>query len=120
MHAWNSHTLALRGERNRSPRDLWFFGMIQEGPRGLADLVPGEPEMTVEELQEYGIDWNDMENEQLMSHFFAANQQEQLQSNYLQDTHPGVQVDPPVLPLSVELAQFIDNELERRCVSTGM
>ncbi|GBE86435.1 predicted protein [Sparassis crispa] len=35
-HAWNSHRLQIRGERSRSPRDIFLFSMVQDGPRGLS------------------------------------------------------------------------------------
>lgn len=37
--AWNNHTLSFRGERQRSPADMYLFGMIQNGPRGLHILM---------------------------------------------------------------------------------
>ncbi|CAE6411338.1 unnamed protein product [Rhizoctonia solani] len=73
--AWNSHTMALRGEPNRSPKDLWFFGMIQHGPRGLQQLTD-EDAMLADELQNYGIDPEAIENEELMHHFATNNENE--------------------------------------------
>ncbi|KAF5379472.1 hypothetical protein D9615_006551 [Tricholomella constricta] len=52
--AWNHHVLSQRGQRQRSPRDMFFFGMMEHGMRGL----PGEVlEPEVEDVAEFGIDW---------------------------------------------------------------
>ena len=32
-NAWNSHKLQMKGQRERSPCDMFSFGMLQEGPR---------------------------------------------------------------------------------------
>ncbi|KAJ7219900.1 hypothetical protein B0H12DRAFT_1205505 [Mycena haematopus] len=44
--AWNSHDLQIRGERTRSPRDIFLFSMIQDSPRGLERFIepPDETE----------------------------------------------------------------------------
>ncbi|KAJ6525013.1 hypothetical protein B0H19DRAFT_1085131 [Mycena capillaripes] len=44
--AWNSHQLTSRRQRERSPRDLFLFGMLREGPRGISSfLAPDEEEI---------------------------------------------------------------------------
>ena len=35
-HLWNNHKLQFDNERTRSPQDMFFFGMIQNGPWGLS------------------------------------------------------------------------------------
>ena len=32
---WNEHKLQVKGERRRTPRDLFFSSLLQDGPRGL-------------------------------------------------------------------------------------
>ncbi|KAJ6531693.1 hypothetical protein B0H10DRAFT_1861097 [Mycena sp. CBHHK59/15] len=55
--AWNSHNLQIRGEHTRSPRDMFLFSMLQDGPRGLERVVEPVDEV-VEEISTYGIDWD--------------------------------------------------------------
>jgi hypothetical protein len=33
--AWNHHRISLCGETDRSPRDLFLFSVLRDGPRGL-------------------------------------------------------------------------------------
>lgn len=56
---WNTHTMSLRGMRNQSPSELFFFGMVEKGVRG-ARL--DEDVMTTSDLEEYGVDWADIYN----------------------------------------------------------
>ncbi|KAG8720048.1 hypothetical protein FRC09_010182 [Ceratobasidium sp. 395] len=121
MHAWNSHTLALRDTRNASPKDLFFFGMLEHGPRGLDRLVDDQQEMTAEEIEDYGIDWQEMEDQNMMTHFFENNQhgggigplpdQEQ-------DVNEGVTVDAPHAPeIGDDLEYLIDEAIVDRGVN---
>ncbi|KAJ6573194.1 hypothetical protein DFH09DRAFT_916173 [Mycena vulgaris] len=42
--AWNSHQLTIRRQREHSPRDLFVFGMLREGPRGISSFLAPEEE----------------------------------------------------------------------------
>nr|VWP01207.1 Myo-inositol-2-dehydrogenase [Ganoderma boninense] len=66
--AWNFHKIATPGERQRSPRDMFFFGMVQLGTRGLerADENIGNP-------VEFGVDWDALDEPQILDHHDAAN-----------------------------------------------
>lgn len=55
--AWNSHQLTVRRQRERSPRDLFVFGMLREGPRGISSVLAQEEEEVIEDLNDYGVDW---------------------------------------------------------------
>lgn len=66
--AWNDHTLTIRGERQRSPRDMFFFGMIEKGMRGFEDLGDNDDTEEVEDLDSYGIDWEAYEDDTLLTH----------------------------------------------------
>ncbi|KAJ7836220.1 hypothetical protein B0H13DRAFT_2240031 [Mycena leptocephala] len=52
--AWNSHQLTIRRQRERSPRDLFLFGMLREGPRGISSFLTPDEEV-IEDLNEYGM-----------------------------------------------------------------
>ncbi|KAJ7886079.1 hypothetical protein B0H13DRAFT_1580507, partial [Mycena leptocephala] len=65
--AWNSHQLTVRRQRERSPRDLFLFGMLREGHRGISSfLAPLEEE--IKDINEYGIDWEVNEEPELIAH----------------------------------------------------
>ncbi|KAG8724583.1 hypothetical protein FRC09_016912 [Ceratobasidium sp. 395] len=100
--AWNSHTLSLRGERNRSPKDLWFFGMVEHGPRGLRELAQAEEQ--VERWEEFGIDWEAMEDEALMEHWVENNQE----GGVVDHDGAGVYVDPPSVPSLLQVENQVD------------
>ncbi|KAJ7692655.1 hypothetical protein B0H16DRAFT_1352730 [Mycena metata] len=70
--AWNSHDLQIRGERTRSPRDMFLFSMVRDGPRGLEQSVE-PPSEDVEEPAAYGIDWQATDDPQLMTHLLNEN-----------------------------------------------
>ncbi|TFK77632.1 hypothetical protein K466DRAFT_607923 [Polyporus arcularius HHB13444] len=87
--AWNAHMLHVRGEPPASPRELFMFGMVRDGPRGLdfadQDLLP-------EELPNYGIDWDTLADPVLMRHH--------------QESHPATQADAVPLPSIGQPAQL--------------
>jgi hypothetical protein len=35
VNTWNHHRISLRGEPDRSPQDMYVFGMLEDGPRGM-------------------------------------------------------------------------------------
>jgi hypothetical protein len=35
VNTWNHHRISLAGEPDRSPRDMFIFGMLEDGPRGM-------------------------------------------------------------------------------------
>lgn len=53
-HAWNSHKLQIKGERERSPRDIFLFGMVQNGPRGIREVAQTVDEQ-VQDVHEYAL-----------------------------------------------------------------
>lgn len=64
--AWNAHTMDIRGERDRSPKDMFFFGMIQKGWRDLS-LNFDSIDESVDSLAEYGVDWEELDDPALLS-----------------------------------------------------
>ncbi|KAJ7601525.1 hypothetical protein B0H17DRAFT_1165348 [Mycena rosella] len=81
--AWNSHQLTVRRARERSPRDLFLFGMLREGARGISSFLAPEEE-GIEDINEYGVDWEVKNEPELMAHLFENNPQE----------HPDISNDP--------------------------
>ncbi|KAG5349600.1 hypothetical protein C0989_002863 [Termitomyces sp. Mn162] len=65
---WNYHVLAHQNEHCCSPRDMFAFGMQENGLRGLH-----LDETTDGDLEGFGIDWNDIDNTRIRHHHDAHN-----------------------------------------------
>ena len=74
-HSWNNHKLSLKGERRRTPHDIFFFSMIQDGPRGMQHL-PTPPDVPLDDPATYGIGWDVADNTRLMTHLIENNPQD--------------------------------------------
>ncbi|KAJ7251928.1 hypothetical protein C8J57DRAFT_1451539 [Mycena rebaudengoi] len=111
---WNSHNLQIRGERQRSPRDIFLFSMLQDGPRGVehaADVVVDEP---LDDPTTHGIDWDVANDPTLMQHLFTENPQEWEDRNpFAQgpDQFSHVLCDAPDAPFSPEQIAYLDQQL---------
>ncbi|RDX47058.1 hypothetical protein OH76DRAFT_1355006 [Lentinus brumalis] len=70
--SWNAHRLHIRGEQAASPRELFMFGMVRHGPRGM-DIMPDPVNEPVDDPASYGVDWAVLENEALMRHHAESN-----------------------------------------------
>ncbi|KAJ7693242.1 hypothetical protein B0H14DRAFT_3100750 [Mycena olivaceomarginata] len=73
---WNEHKIRFDGERTRSPRDMFFFGMIQNGARGFDELQDGDDD--VGDLDAYGIDWEELHDTDIMAHHAEHNSDHEL------------------------------------------
>lgn len=114
---WNDHKLQMKGSRQRSPRDMFFFGMLQEGLRGVSTHGPADEE--VEDLASYGVDWEVNDNEHLMSHLLDNNPEEWEDDNpFISSSLPGtlteVLCDPPNCPFTEQQVSDLDTALSRR------
>jgi hypothetical protein len=116
---WNNHKLQIRGEPQQTPQEMFFFSMLEDGPRGLSGprqnseggldgLAEGE------DVTLYGIDWEEMEDDQLLAHHFQHNP---IQHNNPFNTAPSalseVECTPPGCPLSAESIHQLDNYLSQ-------
>jgi hypothetical protein len=113
--AWNSHSMAIRGERQRSPRDMFLFGMIQNGSRGL-DILNESIDEDVEDIESYGIDWEAFDDRHIRAHHGNSNPADAADDNPFLTRRPeklsDVEVIEPNCPLSPEQRQFLDVELQ--------
>ena len=115
--AWNAHRLHLRGEPRASPRELFMFGMVRHGPRGLAAVTTPE-DAHVEDLANYGVDWEALEDDTLMAHHFEHNPLPLASSERpFSTTEPPelstVTCDPPRCPLSATQVARLNAHLQR-------
>ena len=66
--AWNNHKLQIRGELQQTPHEMFFFSMIEDGPRGLNGPRQGDQDgLEGGDLYLYGVDWEVMEDDELMT-----------------------------------------------------
>ncbi|TDL17105.1 hypothetical protein BD410DRAFT_816580 [Rickenella mellea] len=125
--AWNSHTLEIQGGRNRSPRDIFFFDMLQLGPRGLHAIEP-QTEEIIENLDAYGIDWEVLDDRRIMEHFHANNphNDSNVTASFTPTEAPPtmshVQVDSPGCPFTADQVAYMDYRLSQLidCTSRHM
>lgn len=66
---WNNHTLARHGCHHQSPSQMYLHGMLQHGLRGVA-VEEEEPE----DIDSFGIDWDDLERSNFRTHHDIHNQ----------------------------------------------
>ncbi|KIM89555.1 hypothetical protein PILCRDRAFT_1904 [Piloderma croceum F 1598] len=75
--AWNAHKMEIRGQCNQSPREMFMFGMIQDGPQGIQQLIaPKEEEQELVDFASYGVDWDVNDDPVLMTHLLQHNPQD--------------------------------------------
>ncbi|KAG1790754.1 uncharacterized protein HD556DRAFT_1433174 [Suillus plorans] len=106
-NAWNMHKMALPdGQWSHSPADLWWFSILQTSSRP-----------NVDEIDEYGIDWEAYEDQHIQAHHTEGNQPDHLGHNPFVAHRPDhfniVEVEEPNCPLSPQhltiLHQYIVN-----------
>ncbi|KAL0567997.1 hypothetical protein V5O48_013999 [Marasmius crinis-equi] len=79
--AWNSHAISTRrgGERERSPHDMFFFGQIQNGWRDMTEWQESDPDLDpleADNAADYGVDWDELDEADLLRHHYAENEAE--------------------------------------------
>ncbi|KAJ6553003.1 hypothetical protein B0H19DRAFT_949550 [Mycena capillaripes] len=114
--SWNSHKLQIKGERKRSPRDMFVFSMVQDGPRGLQRIV--EPiDEAVEDITSYGVDWQVADEPRLMQHLLEHNPQDWENENPFRAPPAqlsDVPCEPPTCPFTPEEVALLDETLRGR------
>jgi len=110
---WNNHKLQIRGEPQQTPQEMFFFSVLEDGPRGFNGPMAQRREDGLEDGEEdistFGIDWDAMDDEVLMEHHYLHNP---IQPNNPFDTAPStlseVVCTPPDCPLSAEGVHQLD------------
>ncbi|KAJ7036969.1 hypothetical protein C8F04DRAFT_900289, partial [Mycena alexandri] len=114
---WNEHKIRFDNDRTRSPRDLFFFGMTQNGLRGFdADQ---EEEEIIKDLDAYGVDWEELHDADVMAHHMEHNTDQELDPEALENPFSNdgphrlshVEVQEPLCPFSVEYVTQLDTHL---------
>ncbi|KAJ7668905.1 hypothetical protein B0H17DRAFT_949670 [Mycena rosella] len=114
--AWNSHKLQIKGERKRSPRDMFLFSMVQDGPRGIESLREPVDE-DVRDPSSYGIYWQVTDEPRLMHHLLRENPQDWEHENPFHappSELSDVPCEPPNCPFIAEQVALLDTTLQGR------
>lgn len=114
-HAWNSHKLRIADERSRSPRDIFLFSLLQDGPRGLQGMLAPVEDGALVDLASYGVDWQVANDPRYVNHLLAQNPQEFAPGNPFLNgpAHQAhVPCTPPNCPFSREQVQWLDEMLD--------
>lgn len=89
---------------------MFFFGMIQNGPRG---IHPSDEE--IEDIGSYGIDWEDYDYDNILEHHQQANRFDNPGDNPFMSNRPErmtrVDVDEPGCPLTEDQIIYLNSEL---------
>lgn len=114
VSSWNLHRVAVPEGGQRSPYEMFLFGMIEYGVRGVDLMVENEPE--IEDLALYGIDWAAQD---LVNHALACNPEEWDEENPFLTTHRPNQMttvicDEPDSPLTPEQIIQLDQQIFQR------
>ncbi|KAJ7127763.1 hypothetical protein C8R44DRAFT_616395 [Mycena epipterygia] len=127
--AWNNHVMQIAGETNRSPVDMFTFGILRDGARGftiddarMAQQEADSAPMSQEEAATFGVDYEAHGDARLMAHLAENNQDEWEDNNdnpFVPDVapehRPHVVCEPPNSPLSAAQIAVLDARL-RACV----
>lgn len=109
--SWNNHKLSTTGVNSQSPRELKFFSMLAHGITGFHE------EISNDEVQEYGIDWEAYDDSTIRTHHEAENPDDLLGPNPFLSFQPEelsqVVVEEPNCPLSAEQLVALDVHLAR-------
>ncbi|KAJ6492155.1 hypothetical protein C8R45DRAFT_825673 [Mycena sanguinolenta] len=106
----------VRRQRECSPRDLFLFGMLREGPRGISSFLAPEEE-DIEDINEYGVDWEVNEEPELICHLLEHNPHEHATNNdpFASAGTPAnlseVLCDPPGCPFPPAQLSILDQHL---------
>lgn len=94
---------------------MFFFSLIQDGPRGVDFISQVVNEQGEEEdIAQFGIDWPIMENHTFMSHWADHNSVEAQNDNVFVDPIPvlsDVPCDPPNCPFNTEEVELLNEHL---------
>ncbi|KAF8217968.1 hypothetical protein K438DRAFT_1557595 [Mycena galopus ATCC 62051] len=118
--AWNEHKIRFDNDRTRSPRDLFFFGMIENGLRGFEDFPEAsEADEDVDDIDAYGIDWEELHDADIMAHHAEHNADQELDPEAIQNPFSNdaphrlshVEVAEPLCPFTLQEVAQLDAHL---------
>lgn len=118
--AWNAHKMEIRGCGNQSPREMFTFGMVRAGPRGIQQFLNAPEVEHVDDIDSYGVDWDTHDDPVLMTHFLNNNDTPSTVSDVpfgpANTPHrlSDVKCDPPGCPFTPGQVQMLNSVLSQR------
>lgn len=114
VQTWNLHRVAVPEGGQRSPHEMFLFGMVEYGMRGIDGMVEDEP--AIDDFVTYGVDWEQMD---LAGRALQRNPQDWIEENpFLVSARPEqmseVICDEPDSPLTYEQIVVLDQLLCER------
>ena len=120
--SWNSHVMTVRDQRQRSPRDMLFFGMLENGFRGF-EAVSEESEEGIDDPAAYGVDWEAIDDPRILQHHNQHNAADQSGYNPFVLHEPrnlsNVEVPEAGSPLTLEQVEFLNQRLNALLFATS-
>ncbi|KAJ7761772.1 hypothetical protein B0H16DRAFT_1661905 [Mycena metata] len=113
--AWNSHKITIAGSPKRSPRDMFTFGLLEQGPRGIGSLIHHQEE-AVTNFADFGVDWEAQDIPAVLAHHHDNNhlgqgEQDPFGDSFGPDTMSEVIVEPPNCPFTPAQCDELDRQL---------
>ena len=114
--SWNQHRIQIRNGPNRSPADMFGFDMFVHGIRG-SQLLPAN-NMTLEELEVFGIDWPAFREESLLQSLRENAPAEEEATSWIGQTGPPAHLNEvllhaPDVDVPADQLQLFQNSLEQ-------
>ena len=109
--SWNQHRMQIRDGPNRSPADMFGFDMLVHGLRGDRLIPETEENMTDEELEVYGVDWEALQNGRILESVRQNEQSDTDTTSWIGRTGPPnnlneVPLFPPDAPTVNDVSAF--------------
>lgn len=119
--AWNHHVIQIRNGPNRSPVDMFGFDMYTNGLRGT------ELPMSAEELELHGVDWEGLQEDQVMESRRANNTADEGTASWVGQAGPPAHLNevtvadvvPPAAAADVNAAQVFEQEISEWLAAHG-
>ena len=114
--SWNQHRIQIRNGPNRSPADMFGFDMFVHGIRGAQ--LPSVDNMSVEELEVFGIDWPAFREDRLLQSLRANAPAQEEATSWIGQTGPPahlneVPLDAPDVDVPADQLQQFQNSLDQ-------
>jgi hypothetical protein len=96
--------MQIRGQRARSPQDMFTVGILQRGARGLNLRPQANLDEVVDNPTQYGVDWAAHRDQHLMRHLHEHNPSDHdtAESFCLPEHMARVECEPPNCPFTAE------------------
>ena len=120
-NTWNNHRMNIPDQGHVTPADMRWFSMLHHGTVGFepgspASYIPPADVVTEDDIAEYGVDWDTLDDRRYQSHHREANPPDLLGDNPFLSHEPeefsAVDVEEPRCPFSPEQLSYLQRRLE--------